>query len=54
MKNESSDDARRDGNDRIPQSLTGKIGKAEHRYANHRKGDAGEGPGHRLTTLSTY
>jgi hypothetical protein len=26
----------------LPQSLTGKIGKAEYRYANHRKGDAGE------------
>jgi hypothetical protein len=47
-------DAGRDGNDRTPQSFTGKIGKAGYRYANYRKGDAGEGLGHRLTTLSTY
>jgi hypothetical protein len=49
MKNESSDDACRDGDDRTPPSLTGKIGKAEYRQLP--QGDATEGPIYRLTTI---
>ncbi len=51
MKNESSDDACRDGNDRAPHPLTGKISKAKYRCTNCHESDVGKGRSHRLTVL---